>query len=151
MGNAQTLAPTTGNDGRVINHENDTYLAGITEWKFTRSAGTIPIPHFEMSSDANGLPYPNKLRGVGDAKLTISGITNINPTDQTETGTTNLANGVYVTLDLVVSKTVAKGYQGVVGWVANFETGAKVGNEAQMFSCSIEVDGVPPEYGSITD
>lgn len=144
----QTYAPTTGNDGRVIigSFSGGVIIAGIAEWKWSKKTGPVPVPHFEMGANADGVLFPDKLRGMGDGGVVhLNGRRNFSP-DDTET-VTGLRNGVFVSLILVTSKTAGTGYEGVAGLVTNFETGAKVGNEAEDFSCDVEVSGVPPEHG----
>lgn len=146
----QTFTPTSGTDGRVKTHAGDVILAGVTKWSFPETAAMIPIPHFESSANADGVVYPNKLRGLGDGKITLEGIYNLDSTSRTEGAQTLLRNGLYVALDLYLSKTLAIGYDNVVGWVSNFERGQQIDNQACKFTCTIEIDGVPPAVGAVT-
>ncbi len=146
----QTLTPTSGTDGRVKLHGSPpTRLAGISEWKRQSKTTAMPFPHFESGANTDGLVQPGKLRGLGDTTVAITGWYNINVTDQTEIGTTGLDNGVYVALDLVVSKDIATGYSNVPGWITNFETGQKIDNQVCMFTATLDVDGVFPSYGPV--
>ena len=153
MATAQTFTPQSGTYGRVHVVVSSTHyiVAGISEWKRSSTAAVIPIPHFESSSHATtGLVQANKLLGLGDNKVSLQGIYNTNATDQTETGTTYLTNGAYVTCDLFINRSSVKGYDSVVGWISNFEVGVNINNQAVTFSCTLEVDGVFPSYGTIS-
>ena len=153
MPTSQTFTPLSGTSGRlqVTVSAVTYYVAGISEWKRQSTANIIPIPHFESSSHATtGLVQANKLLGLGDNKISIVGIYNTNATDQTEIGTTYLTNGAYVTCDLLINRTTTKGYDGVVGWVSNFEVTCTINNQATAFTCTIDVDGVFPSYGTVS-
>lgn len=148
----QTFTPVSGTDGRVKVHAGSpVIIAGISAWQRMSKANIFPIPHFESPANSDGLVQPKKLRGLGDSQVRLEGIVNINATDQTETGTTALTNGKSVALDLIVTRTgTAKGYSNVVGWVSDFQLGTKINNEAATFSCVVDVDGVFPDYGTVT-
>jgi len=150
MATSQTFVPTSGTDGRVLNQTGDVILAGISEWKRSSKVTPIPLAQFESGASANGTVQPNQLRGLGDSTVTLTGIYNLDPTAQTETGNTGLEQGAYVTLNLVISKTIATGYQGVPGWITAFEVGQKIDNQACVFTATLTVDGVFPDYGAVS-
>lgn len=153
MATTQTFAPQSGVVGRIHVVVGGTHyiVAGISEVKRSSSAAVIPIPHFESSSDATtGLVQPNKLLGLGDNKVSIQGIYNSNATHATETGTTYLTNGAYVTIDVFINRVLGKGYDTVNAWVSNYEVTISINNQPVGFSCTLEVDGVFPGYGTIT-
>lgn len=148
----QTFTPMSGTSGRVKKHvSSPVVIAGVSMWKRRSKATIFQIPHFESPADGTtGLVQPKKLRGIGDNLVDLEGIVNTNATDQTETGTTALTNGAAVALDLLVDRDGLKGYSNVTGWVSDFQLGTKINNEAATFTCTIEVDGVFPAYGSVT-
>lgn len=153
MATSQTFTPQSGTAGRVhvIVSSVHYIVAGISEWKRSSSSNIIPIPHFESSSHATtGLVQPNKLLGLGDNKVSLQGIYNTNATDQTEIGTTYLTNGAYITCDLFINRSSTKGYDSVVGWISNFEVTVSINNQPVAFSCTLDVDGVFPSYGTVS-
>lgn len=150
MSTAQVFAPTSGTDGRVKTAVGDVIIAGIESWEWDESTAPIPIPHFESSASADGIVYPDKLKGLGDCKINIAGIYNLNSTHRTEDGTTLLRNGLTVALDLYYSRTLAVGRDGVIGFVSNFKMTQQINNQAFKFTCTVEVAGPPPAVGAVT-
>lgn len=156
---AEPWIPTTGNDGRVIQDNSGggsggdpVILAGITKWDWPdKKSGVVPCLNFESPANDDGVIFPVKLRGAGDGgTVTIEGFRNFAEDNDTETGAPALRNGLYTSVTLVTSKTYNTGYVGVEGWIKNFATGPKVGNEAETFTCQLEVSGVPPEHGPLS-
>lgn len=152
MSTTQTLAAYSGTDGRVKTHSGDVILAGIKSWKRNSQAAMIPLPNFESPADATAFPtvQPYKLKGLGDNTVDIEGFYNTNVTAATETGNTGIYNGAYVALDLYISRTLAKGYDNVIGWVSNFVVTNTIDNQAVSFTATISVDGPFPIYGTVT-
>lgn len=148
---SQTLTPTQGTDGRVkIHAASPIVVAGITSWKRAGKAAVMRTLNFESSADvATGLVQANILRGAGENTVQLSGIVNLNTTDQTETGTTGITNGAYVYLDLLGSKTLGKGYANVPGYISSFELGQEVENKVFLWSATLDVDGVFPTWGTV--
>ncbi len=148
MPSPQTFSPTSGTDGRVKTPgTGGKYLAGISSWRRSSKTNTIPIPHFESPANADGVVQPRKLRGLGDGgTVAVEGVYNLHGADGTETV---LRNGLYVTLDLLGSRSGSLGYAGVAGWVSDFQSGSKISNEAMTFSATLDVDGVFPEWGAV--
>lgn len=152
MSTSQTLAAYAGTDGRVKTHSGDVIIAGIKSWKRGSTAAMIPLANFESPADSTAFPtvQPNKLKGLGDNTVDIEGFYNTNATAQTEIGNTGIYNGAYVALDLLVSRTLGKGYDNVVGWVSNFTVTNTIENQAVSFTATISVDGPFPAYGTVT-
>jgi hypothetical protein len=148
---SQTLTVSSGIDGRVKKYDATTpvRIAGIYFWERQSTANVIRAPHFESAANADGLVQPNKLRGLGDNKVSIRGYLNRHATDKTEGGTTALGNGVAVALDLMHSKTASTGYPNVVGFVSNFRVTCDINDKITEFSADVEVDGVFPLYGTV--
>jgi hypothetical protein len=144
----QTMTPTSGTDGRVQT-TTGTQIAGISSWRRSSKTNVIPIPHFESPANADGLVQPRKLRGLGDGgTIAFEGIVNLTTAGTGGTHTV-MENGLYVSLDLLISRTAALGYPDVVGWISDFQVGSKISNEAATFSATLEVDGVFPAYGTV--
>lgn len=140
---------TQGTDGRVKSGANT--VAGITMWRRTGTVTPIPIPHFESSaSSGTSTVTPAILKGLGENKVMVEGLYDIDATTKTETGTPGLAFGASVTLDLFISKASTVGYDGVAGLVTEFSVGQQIDNQACKFSMTVTVNGVFPEYGAIT-
>lgn len=147
----QTFAPTSGTAGDVRNFTTQKHLAGLTSWKRQGKAAPIPIPHFRSGSDVQtGTVQGRVLKGLGDNTVALEGIYNLDPTAQTETGTTGLTNGAYVSLDLVDSTTLNVGYPQVLGWITDFQHGTTINNQASSFTCTLTVDGVFPTWGALS-
>ncbi len=147
----QTLAAVSGTDGRVRNVDTQKILSGISKWELQQTAAPLPYPHFESGVQANGLVVPNKLRGLGDYKVNITGWFNVNATDGTPvTTSSNIVNGSYVTVDLINNKTgTAKGYANVPGWLTNIVTTTDVNNQVEAFTATLDVDGILPVWGTV--
>jgi hypothetical protein len=148
----QTLAVTSGTDGRVKKHAaSPVILAGIKKWRRSGKTTVMRYPHFESSADVQtGTVQANILKGLGENSVSIEGVVNLSDTDQTETGTTGITNGAVVALDLVASKTLSVGYPNVVGVVSAFELGQEIENKVFEFTATVEVDGVFPTWGAVT-
>lgn len=143
------FTPMSGTAGRVKSGANT--VAGISSWKRMSKTNTILIPHFESAADGTtSTVQPARLKGLGQSSVQVEGIYNTDATDQTETGTPALTNGASVTLDLVVDKTGAKGYDTVAGYVSDFQVTVDINDKASAFSMTVDVNGVFPAYGSIT-
>ena len=146
----QTFAPRSGAAGQVVNRTNGKIIGSLGQWDRDSPATALPVPVFSSPADpTTGLVQPNKLLGLGDNKVTLTGFYNHNVTDATETGTTGMANGAYITVDLYDDDTALTGYQGVSGWVTNLRTGHNINNQVKPFSCVLEVDGAFPTGGAI--
>ncbi len=147
----QTFAPVSGTDGRVVNPTTQVIIAGIKSWKRGSQAAMISVANFESSADvATGTVQPNQLKGLGSNTVDIEGIYNTNSGDATETGSTEITNGAYVFLDLLVSRTAGRGYPSVPGWISNFSVTNTIENQAVLFTATLTVDGVFPAYGVVT-
>ena len=151
MSTSQTLAAYAGTDGRVKT-QADVIIAGIISWKRSSQAAMIPLANFESPTDSATYPtvQPYKLKGLGDNTVDIEGFYNMNATAQTEIGNTGIYNGAYVALDLLISRTLGKGYDNVLGWVSNFTVTNAINNQAVQFTATISVDGPFPAYGTVT-
>jgi hypothetical protein len=96
-----TFAP--GTHGRV--RDGSSILAGLFKWSIQKSLQMIQTPHFEVTADANGVPWmPQALYGFANATVEIGGSFDVG--DNSET---SLYIGKAVVLDLYFSKTLAFG------------------------------------------
>jgi len=147
----QNYQPTAGTDGRVRKHGSPpTILAGVTKWERFAVTKAIPVKHFGAPADPATLTVqPRILKSLGGNKVRVEGNVNLDPADQTETGTTNLTNGVFVTLDLYGSKSEQVGYSNVAGLVTEFKLGQSPDNRIFPFSAEITIDGPFPAWGDV--
>ena len=128
--------PASGTEGRVRIGATDHVVAGISEWRITKSTAEIPVMHFEATADGDGLVWPTYEKGLAGATVTLRGIYNVDTTDKTEGGTPALANGATVTLDLYFTR-APFGYANVAGFVTQFEAGIGFENQLGTFTATI--------------
>jgi hypothetical protein len=114
----------------------DTVVAGINEWRITKTVAEIPVNHFEASADGDGNVWPTYEKGLAGATVTVRGIYNVDGTDKTEGGTPSLALGLTVSMDLLFTRTPF-GYLNVAGFITQFETGIGFENQLGTFSMTV--------------
>lgn len=119
-----------------------TVAAEIQSWKFGDSSQSEPIYTMESPANAAQVVYPINLQGglSPGAKINVSGVYNRN----TLKPSARFVNGSYVLTSCVIFKATGFGYLNMVCKVANYEHGAEASAKAQSFSCTLEVQGVPP-------
>lgn len=131
--------PTVGQEGRVRIGSN-TVVAGIKEWRISKSCAPIPINHFELTADADGVVWQDFERGLATATATINGHHNVDATDKTEGGTPALKVGATVALDLAFDRTLF-GYSNLAGFITQWEAGTNIENQTATFSATIQLTG----------
>lgn len=149
----QTGFPTTGPDGRIKNRTGgqNVVLALMTSWQLSKPVQVAPRLDFESPTNAAGVAYPTMKYGtIGDYKVSIAGMFNINATETTQGSQTGLADGANVSLDLLVSKGGSTGYPSCTGIVNNFVVGQKMENGLCQFTCEVDCYGVPPTFGAVS-
>lgn len=142
------FTPKSGTAGRVKN--GSVTIAGISSWKLAKEVTPIPIQHFELTTDADGVTYVSHLKGLGKGTVTLEGIYDTDATLNTEIGTPLLGNGKDVILDLYYDKTNNLGYMNVTGFVQNFETTNVIDNKEVRFTCQVILTAAPPAPGTIS-
>ena len=115
----------------------------VKSWKFSNSVSSEAIVTFESQADAQGVVYPIHLRGgiSGGVKIELSGVYNAGAGSQTHD---EYQVGGYVVVDALYSKLNSYGYFGMVCKVVSYSSGGSAGATPFDFSCSLELQGMPP-------
>ena len=132
--------PANGTEGRVRVAVGNTVVAGIHTWSITKNVAEIPINHFELTADGDGVVWSNYERGLGNATAQIEGHYNVDGTDKTEGGTPGIKVGATLVLDLLFTRTPF-GYIDLGGFVTTFTAGSKVENSMASFSATVRLTG----------
>ncbi len=90
--------PTSGTEGRVRIGGSDHVVAGIMEWRINKTIAEIPVNHFELTADGDGIVWSVFEKGLASATVAVRGHYNVDATDKTEGGTPGLRLGVTVVL-----------------------------------------------------
>lgn len=132
--------PCVGTEGRVALGAGSAAVAGIDEWNLTKQLTPIPILHFELAADGDGLVWKVFEKGLAEATATIQGHYNTDATDKTEGGTPGIKLGATLILDLLFTRGPF-GYTNQSGFVTNFQAGTKVENTTGRFTATVQLTG----------
>jgi len=132
--------PTSGTEGRVRVAAGATVVAGIMEWRINKQLTPIPVNHFELTADADGIVWSAFEKGLASATATIRGHHNVNGTDKTEGGAPGIKVGATLSLDLLFSRTPF-GYTSLACFVTQFEAGTNIDNQTGTFSATVQMSG----------
>lgn len=130
--------PAAGTEGRVRLGAGSTPVAGIMEWRLNKQLAPIPVNHFELTADANGIVWSTFEKGLASATGTMRG--HYDTGDKTET-TTGIYIGATLSLDLLFTRTPF-GYTDIVCFVTGFETGTTIENQTGTFTATFQCSGV---------
>ncbi len=132
--------PCVGTEGRVRLGAGDTVIAGIMEWRINKQLAPIPINHFELTADGDGIVWQVFEKGLASATATLRGHYNVDATDKTEGGTPGIKLGATLTLDLLFTRGPF-GYVNLSGFVTQFEAGTNIENQTGTFSATVQMTG----------
>jgi hypothetical protein len=132
--------PAAGTEGRIRVGAGSTVVAGVRSWRINKQLAEIPVNHFELSADADGIVWQTFLKGLAGATVTLEGHYNVDATDKTEGGTPGLAVGADVVLDLLFTRTPF-GYLDLAGFITTFEAGTNIDNQTATFTATIRLTG----------
>ena len=65
--------PCVGTEGRVRLGVGNTVVAGIMEWRINKQLAPIPINHFELTADGDGIVWSTFEKGLASATATLRG------------------------------------------------------------------------------
>ena len=134
--------PAVGTEGRVRTLAGNTAVSGAMEWRINKQLASIPINHFELTADADGIVWSVFEKGLASATATIRGHYNVDGTDKTEGSTTiGLKVGATLVLDLFFTRTPF-GYTDLSGFVTQFEAGTNVENQTATYTATIQLTGL---------
>lgn len=133
--------PCVGTEGRVRIGAGSTPVAGIMEWRINKQLTPIPVNHFELTADGDGIVWSAFEKGLASATATLRGHVNVDATDKTEGGTPGLKLGAALTLDLLWTRTPF-GYTDLLGFISQWEGGTNIENQTGTFSCTVQFTGV---------
>ncbi len=131
--------PCNGTEGRVRVGAGDTVVAGIMEWRINKQLAPIPVNHFELTADADGIVWSTFEKGLASATATLRGHYNVDATDKTEGGV-GIKIGATLALDLFFTRTPF-GYTNLVCFVTSFETGTSIENQTGTFTATVQMSG----------
>jgi hypothetical protein len=132
--------PCVGTEGRVRLGAGSTAVAGVMEWRINKQLTPIPINHFELSADGDGIVFSVFEKGLASATATIRGHYNVDATDKTEGTTTGIKLGATLALDLLFTRTPF-GYTDLAGFVSQFEAGTNIDNQTGTFNATVQLTG----------
>lgn len=131
--------PCNGTEGRVRLGVGDTVIAGIMEWRINKQLTPIPVNHFELAADADGIVWSAFERGLASATATLRGHYNVDATDKTEGGV-GIKIGAILSIDLLFTRTPF-GYTNLVCFVSGFEAGTNIENQTGTFTATVQFSG----------
>lgn len=129
--------PAVGTEGRVRVGAGDTVVAGISEWRITKQLAPIPILHFELGADGDGIVWKVFEKGLAEATATVRGHYDVGDTTE---GTVGIKVGATLALDLFFTRTPF-GYTNLAGFVTQFEAGTNVENQTATFNATVQMTG----------
>lgn len=132
--------PCVGTEGRIALGAGSVAVAGIQEWRINKTLTAIPINHFELTADADGIVWQVFEKGLAGATATIRGHYNVDATDKTEGGVPLLKVGSTLVLDLLFTRGPF-GYTNLAGFITAFEAGTGIDNQTGTFSCTVQLTG----------
>jgi len=141
-----TFTPTVGTQARV-RYGGSTALDGAAEWEIVKEMAVIPLNHFELAANSDGVVFQAFGNGLASATATVSGIYNTDATLKTEAGTPGLRLGLTVTLDLLFNRTGPFGYTALAAIVKGFRAGTGIENKPGTFTATFQVTGLVPSAG----
>lgn len=131
--------PCVGTEGRVRTG-SDHNVAGIMEWRINKQLTPIPINHFELSADSDGIVWSVFEKGLASATATLRGHVNVDSSDKTEAGTPGIKLGATLSLDLHWTRGPF-GYTNLVCFVTQWEGGTNIENQTGTFSATVQLTG----------
>jgi hypothetical protein len=133
--------PCVGTEGRVRTGVGNHVVAGVMEWRLNKQLTPIPINHFELTADGDGVVWSAFERGLASATATLRGHYNVDGSDRTEGGAPGIRLGVGVEIDLFFTR-APFGYTNLAGFVSQFEAGTNVENQTGTFTATIQLTGI---------
>ena len=130
--------PAAGTEGRVRVGVGNTVVAGIMEWRINKTLTPIPVNHFELTADGNGIVWSTFEKGLASATGTIRGHYDMG--DATE-ATVGITIGATLSLDLLFTRTPF-GYTDLVCFVTGFEAGTTIENQTATFTATVQFSGI---------
>ena len=135
--------PAAGTEGRLRIGGSDTVIAGIRAWRINKQITLVPIPHFELTADGDGIVWNEFLKGLAGATGTLEGYYDTDATTKTEGGTPGITVGAVLTADLLFTRGPF-GYLNVVIVITGFEAGTAVdATNPANFTATFTVNGNP--------
>lgn len=132
--------PCVGTEGRIATGVGSTAVAGIMEWRINKQLTPIPINHFELTADGDGIVWQVFEKGLASATATVRGHVNTDATDKTEGGTPGLKLGATVSLDLLWTRGPF-GYTNLAGFISQWEGGTNIDNQTGTFNATVQLTG----------
>lgn len=132
--------PCVGTEGRVALAAGSVACAGIMEWRINKQLAPIPINHFELTADGDGIVWQVFEKGLASATATLRGHVNVDATDKTEGGTPGLKLGATLVLDLLWTRGPF-GYTNLSGFITQWEGGTNIDNQTGTFSATVQLTG----------
>lgn len=132
--------PCVGTEGRIRLAVGNNVIAGIMEWRINKQLTPIPVNHFELSADGDGIVWQSFEKGLANATVTLRGHYNVDSTDKTEGGTPGIKVGATLVLDLLFTRTPF-GYIDLGGFVTQFEAGTNIENQTGTFTATVQLTG----------
>jgi hypothetical protein len=130
-------------------------VASIHTWSLKGKTASVLVPNFESPVDFLNRVSPLILAGLSTGGVTVEGQYNLDGALAGAGGLTDgpnirLTNGVFVVLDLWLSKVLQFGINDVYGMVENYTAGSKAENTYANFSCDITTSGIIQVSAPIT-
>lgn len=134
------FTPAAGTSGRVRTAGGANIVAGVIEWRITKQLTPIPVNHFELTADSDGVVWSTFLKGLASATATLRGHYDTDGTTMTEGGTNAIRVGQTLVLDLLFTRTPF-GYTSLNCFVTQFEAGTTIENQTGTFTATVQLTG----------
>jgi hypothetical protein len=125
-------------------------VAGITQWRLQKVAQAIPVPHFEVTADADGNYHTPILSGWVTTTGSMSGYLDTDATNITDGSTIGISAGLVVTLDLIVVKATPTGFSNLSVLITNFSVDVNTENQPARFTAEFSVNGNPGKLTTVS-
>ncbi len=140
--------PAAGSEGRLRLGGSDTVIAGIRAWRLNKQITLVPVPHFELTADGDGVVWQEFLKGLAGATGTLEGAYDTDATLKTEGGTPGITVGATLSADLLFTRGPF-GYLNVSIIITGFDAGTAVdATTPANFTATFTVQGNPGKAAS---
>lgn len=133
------FTPAVGTQGRVRTGAGSDIISGVMEWRITKTLTPIPINHFELSADGDGIVWQVFGKGLASATATLRGHYDFGAGTVTESSV-GIKVGATVVLDLLFTRTPF-GYTDLSAICTQFEAGTNIENQTATYSANFQMTG----------
>lgn len=134
------FTPVVGTTGRVRTVTGTVIISGAQQWRINKTCAMIPLNHFELAANTDGIVCQVFASGLATATVTLNGLYDVNAVTKTEGGTPAIRIGIACVVDLLFTRTPF-GYIGLNTFCSAFETGANIENQGSNYTATFQITG----------